>query len=451
MISYAGRPPSAAHWANLFDRLAFASLYVFVFLMPWEEAVPMIGGFVIGRWVIVLVSLILALRIVVRPQIRKPALVLGLMLATALWAVLSTLWTIDEDLTSTRAGTFVQLLLLAWMIWELVTTDERALGLLRAYAFGASVLASSTLINYMNGVQAADLAAQKGLVRTRTFRYTVAGVNENDLGLMLALSIPITLYLLSRRRGPLMVLYCWLHMGLCLTALLLAGSRAGLISAIVGLVMFPLIMYRLPRWQRAAFIFVCAAGLLVGISLVPDVVLGRLANTQTELSEGTLTHRTVLWSAGLEAFRDHAFMGVGAGAYGAAIVNAVDIPFVAHNTFISILVEQGVIGALLWLAMLGSLFYCAVKSRYDERCLWIVLLCTWAIGVSTLTWEYHKATWLVFGLLTAHAYARRTAPEFAKARRSPFPPTSAIVPNFGEAPIMQSATYSSSRQAFPSR
>jgi hypothetical protein len=31
------------------------------------------------------------------------------------------------------------------------------------------------------------------------------------------------------------------------------------------------------------------------------------------------------------------------------------------------------------------------------------------VGVSALTWEYHKTTWVLFGLLTAHVYSRRYA------------------------------------------
>jgi hypothetical protein len=45
--------------------------------------------------------------------------------------------------------------------------------------------------------------------------------------------------------------------------------------------------------------------------------------------------------------------------------------------------------------------------RYIERCLWISLLLTWMIGVSALTWEYRKPTWLLFSLLAAHVYSRR--------------------------------------------
>jgi len=76
----------------------------------------------------------------------------------------------------------------------------------------------------------------------------------------------------------------------------------------------------------------------------------------------------------------------------------------AHNTFLSVLVELGVAGALLLLALLASLYYSALRMPYVEKCFWIVLLTTWVVGVSALTWEYYKPTWLLFGLLAAHMY-----------------------------------------------
>jgi len=45
-----------------------------------------------------------------------------------------------------------------------------------------------------------------------------------------------------------------------------------------------------------------------------------------------------------------------------------------------------------------------------ERHFWITLLLTWSVGVSSLTWEYSKPTWFLFGVLAAHVYARRSEP-----------------------------------------
>jgi hypothetical protein len=34
-----------------------------------------------------------------------------------------------------------------------------------------------------------------------------------------------------------------------------------------------------------------------------------------------------------------------------------------------------------------------------ERAMWVVVLAVWTIGVSTLTWEQYKPTWLILALI----------------------------------------------------
>ena len=386
------------------DRIAFASLCLFVFMIPWEEASPLVGGFVIGRWIGLLTFGVLVLRIAATGRLRKLSVPHGLMLGLVAWAALSILWTMDQDTTITRLGTYAQLLLAVWMIWELAVAEDRVARLLEAFVWGASVLSVSTIVNFIRGRQAADLWAEHGLTRWREARYTVYGLNENDLGLILALSLPMTLYLLTRRKGTPALLSGWVQIGLCLTSIFLSGSRGAVIATMVALLMLPLVMYRLQRWMRFALVLACAGGLACGTFLIPDGTWRRILSAGSEVSQGTMTHRTLLWEAGLDAFRDRAFTGVGAGAYGAAVLRAVDMPYVAHNTFLSVLVELGVAGALLYLALLASLSYSALRMPYLEKCLWTILMLTWAVGVLALTWDYYKPTWFLFGLLTAQAY-----------------------------------------------
>lgn len=387
-------------------QVAFAGLWLFVFVMPWEEALPLLGGFVISRWIALLAGAMLALAVLGSRHLRRLSLVHGWMLAFAAWCAITLFWTVDAHETLTRVATYAQLLLAVWMMWELATTDRRIVSLLRAYLLGAMVIAISTLINFMNGVQAADLVAQKGGYKYRDERYSMLGVNENDLGLMLALSIPIAIYLLMRNKSKWNGLLCGTHIGLCLTALFLSGSRGGMISTAVGMSLFVLLFSRLARWQRTAVVVLLSTGVAIGISLVPKDTMDRFLDTGTEIKQGTLTHRTTIWSAGLEQFRNRVWTGVGAGAYAPAVTEILDVPIVAHDTYLSVLVETGVPGFLLFCGIIAGLYYCAWRFDYENRCLWIVLLLTWSVGVITLTWEYRKPTWFVFGLLLATAYAR---------------------------------------------
>jgi len=227
--------------------------------------------------------------------------------------------------------------------------------------------------------------------------------------LMLAVSIPLCLYLVVRRKGSLARVLCWLQLVLCLTTILLSGSRGAMLAAMVALVMFPLTVFRLPRWQQLLAGVACAGVIVSSAFLVPPETWRRFLKLGSEISEGTMTHRTQIWAASMEVFRDHAFVGVGSGAHEVAVMPIISRPLVAHNTFLSVLVELGVAGELLLLGLLATAFYSALRMRGLERILWILTLAVWCIGANGGTWEYRKATWFLWSLPTAHAYVRRKA------------------------------------------
>jgi O-Antigen ligase len=397
------------------DRLGYLGLWTFVFLIPWSDSVPLVGGFVIDRYIGLLTFGLAFLRIVITGRSRKLSPVHWSLLALVAWSALSFLWTMDVNSTATRSLTYVQLMAAVWLIWEMSPSQERVAGLITAYVVGTCIAAGQTLYNYGIGRSARQVSLEANEKSVNKNRFTVDGLNENDLGLILAISLPLTLYLLTRRKTPLAMALCMAQIGAAIAAILLTGSRGAVIAGAAGMVMLPLIFNRLAYWQRV----VCVSAAMLAVAyagiLIPSATWARFADLTTQVTTGDLTHRTVVWAAGLDVFRDHALLGVGSGAYGPAVVKAIDIPYVAHNTFISVLVELGVVGCGLLAAVLAMLFYFAMRMPYLERCLWLSVLLAWGVGVSALTWEYRKPTWLIFGLLAAHAYARVTQPAWRRA------------------------------------
>jgi len=64
-----------------------------------------------------------------------------------------------------------------------------------------------------------------------------------------------------------------------------------------------------------------------------------------------------------------------------------------------VLVECGAAGFLLYGLMLGVAGLYVWTLPAAERALWTVMLGVWAIGVSTLTWEQYKPSWLILALI----------------------------------------------------
>ena len=144
----------------------------------------------------------------------------------------------------------------------------------------------------------------------------------------------------------------------CLFALLLTGSRGGLICSSVGLlVAVGLIVtseVRIGFW----YILVSAAGALA-------VMLGWLTQTGRIGSEGLLDYgRWSVYKYCIDAIRHRPFLGTGAGTFGdvfpsvrGADLSAWGVWDYAHSTILEIAVEMGVpVAVMIGIAALASFF-----------------------------------------------------------------------------------------------
>lgn len=379
------------------NRVAQYALLGFAFVLPWEDAVvlPLLGS--IGR-VSGLVLLAVALPSLVRGaglRLRLPSAFLLFMAAFVLWSCLSLLWSLDPAATLGHALTRIQLLALAYLVWQLLETPAHALGVMRAYVLGCYAAVGGAVLNYLTGAEATWQ------------RYSVAGTDPNDFATMLALGIPMAWFLIHRGRQDVWFWPLLLYLPVVLGAILLTSSRGGALVTLVALTVVPLTLGSLALPRRIAFWFVVAVGALgvaYAFPYVYDAVapsLQRLSSTADELAVGTLNERAEIWEAGFSLFEENAPLGVGAGAFESSVARFLGTPKVAHNTYISVLVELGPLGLLLFGACLLAVAAPILRLPRVERIVLLVMLATLLIGLVPLTWEVRKVTWFVLVLITA--------------------------------------------------
>ncbi|HLH40254.1 MAG TPA: O-antigen ligase family protein [Bryobacteraceae bacterium] len=379
--------------SSFFSKLAFALLWIFVFSIPVEKTIEIPGLGTIGRLAGLLALAGGALAIALEGRFRIPTATHLLMAAFVLWAALSYRWSVAPEFTEERFFTNLQLLTVPLLIWMLCSFEQRCLALLDAYVFGALLTSAQTVERFLSGTQ------------TYYDRFAAGGFDPNDLALTLAISLPIAYYL-SLRRGLKWQWAYLLHMASACFAILLTASRGGTLAMVAGL---SLIIWTLPSIPARRRMFLLAGGiaaLAIALILVPAASWQRLLTLASEMSEGTLNDRSVLWREGWRVFQRSPFLGIGAGAYPVALIPAFGEPWhftpVAHNSFLSVLVETGVVGFVLFAAMLLVMAAMALRLPWLERCFWLTVLAVWCLGVSALTWEYRKPTWFLFGILVAH-------------------------------------------------
>lgn len=392
---------------------AFASLWLLAFAIPWEDAITISGIGTSARLVGVVAVGLGLFAMLEKGSIRWPAPGHYMMILFVMSAALSYMWSLYPEGTWNQTLTYLQLLMMVWLIWELCPDAMHQLKLMQAYVLGTNVSAIDTIYQFFSHVQV-DYQ-----------RYAGARLNANDLGLMMALSIPFSYFLLMQNKGPIVWVYR-LQLVLAGTTILLTASRGATLAAIAALAIVPLTRAWLTVRQKATALLTASLLVTAAFLYVPSTSWERLSTMPYALDHGTMSGRTVIWGAGWDIFREHPILGIGSNAFRVVVsrvlaepirLDDVDSPAPpAHNTFLSVLVEQGIIGLAIFCAMLGVLANSLRVLPPIPRKLWIVCLVVWTVGVSSLTWEMRKPTWFFFGLLVAQCGAAfQKSPQSANA------------------------------------
>jgi O-antigen ligase len=78
-----------------------------------------------------------------------------------------------------------------------------------------------------------------------------------------------------------------------------------------------------------------------------------------------------------------------------------------HNTFLSVATETGFIGFVLFLSILGLVFYELIRLPGQISGLWLTILMTWTMGALSLSWETKKVTWILLSFMIIEASFRK--------------------------------------------
>lgn len=395
------RPVARDETTTGLRKAAFACLWLLVFTIPWEDAVTIAGFGTSARLVGFLAMGLGLLAIIERASLRRPTAAHLMMFLFVMLSAMSYLWSLYPEGTFAQDLTYLQLLTMVWLIWELCPKNTQQRRLMQAYVLGTCVSGLDTLYRYLSHEESAYQ------------RYAGAGLDANDLGLMMALSIPVSYYLLVTSRGRITWLYR-LQLALAAATVLLTASRGATLATVVALSIVPLTHARLTMKQRVAIVLTLLLLVIAALQFIPATSWDRLSTVPNEFERGTMTGRTIIWRAGWELFRTHPFFGIGTNAFRVMVSRVLAEPIrrglpgmppapPAHNTFLSVLVEEGVVGLCLFCGLIGVLVMSLNTMPGLQRQLWIVCLATWAVGVSSLTWEMRKPTWFFFGLLIAQS------------------------------------------------
>lgn len=391
-------PRFSFNWRAPLRTHAFNLSLLFIFLIPWE-GVELPGLAAPAKFVGFAAAALWVATGLHSGAIRAPRAFQVVFLAYVFWHGVSLLWSDDPDLTAARTLTWVQLLVVVFMLWDLYTTRESVLAGLQAYVFGAYVAVGYALANYLSGA-----AYYNHYQRFSPSEDT----NPDGFGFALALAMPAAWYLATTagasKAGRLRQVLNFAYVPVGLLGITLSGTRSALIMAIPAMMFGLSSLMRLSRRARITALVLLAAVVLLLLREIQTMrSFQRFGTTIDELSEGDLNNRTNNWLEGLSSFTRRPLLGVGGNMYR----SVSSMGKLAHNSYLSVLVELGLIGFALFAALLAIATVQILSLRGWERTFWLTQLAVWALGAFTLTWEFKKSTWLFLSLAVASAELAR--------------------------------------------
>jgi O-antigen ligase len=400
----------------LFTALAFYDLAAGVALFAafvFFEQVPGIGGTSVGAVKAGgLILVLAALRRSGTPFLLKEHPLLAYAAAVlAAWALASSLWAVD---VSRAAGDGFRLMLglaLVFIVFAAVRQPRHARWLVWGYLGGAAAAAASGIVS-PSANEPDRLAGSIG--------------DPNFLAAMLVPAIVFAVFALGWTREPAKR---WLLGGgivLFTLALYLTQSRGGLVALAAAIAAAALFGGPLRRYVIPIAAVVASVGLVYYAAFASSYAVERLTNP------GGGTGRADLWSVATEVIEDHPLVGVGAGnfpvvapQYATEPVNlpsvhlVVDTPKVAHNTYLGVFADLGIVGLFAFAVVLFAGLALTIRAtttfaRTGHRELELLsrAVLVSLVGLLTafvfLSGQYEKQLWLLLGLgIALHALARR--------------------------------------------
>jgi O-antigen ligase len=390
-------------------RISLYLLLIFVFTVPWQNAVAFGGSKTLSSLIGIAALLVALVTCVIEGKAVKPPAFVFAFGALIVWQLATYFWSLDPTSTLVRALTMAQLLAMVWLISELCVSERERLELLQAFVLGCVVVCLVLIQAYLSGQSLAG------------YRYAPPGFNQNESADIIATGIPMALLVAtSHKRGFLR----WLNIAyvpLGVFAVILTASRSGFIATCLGLVSVFFALSRVRPVYRLVWLVIILAvfaslfyGLPVGDNLETNIQ--RITFSADTGSLETFTGRTTIWSAGLGMFAEHPIVGIGSNTFILGLEARGGGYHAAHNIWVQTAAETGIIGLILLVASLATAVIPAVRWR-DFRIgfhltLFLVLMTT-SLAANLVA---SKGFWIGLAILCVTGAIRggRSAPEASR-------------------------------------
>tara|TARA_B100000780_G_scaffold52847_2_gene32803 strand:- start:2833 stop:4101 length:1269 start_codon:yes stop_codon:yes gene_type:complete len=229
---------------------------------------------------------------------------------------------------------------------------------------------------------------ENGGIRARSMDYIGLSANINITSFSIVFKLPIVFYFLNKTNNTLKRIVLFLLLVATFFLIFILGTRGALLGMIIclSIYIFDLFKNNLGLKNKiksgSIIFFALIVSTVFNLIVLKDSssknVLSRAATISLSTQDGSINQRLRYYKQGITQFINNPFVPIGLGnwklnsiGYDKNNINGYTIPYHAHNDFIQILVEQGLLGMFFYIMIYLSILVFIIKHKilnsYDTR------------------------------------------------------------------------------------
>jgi O-antigen ligase len=339
----------------------------------------------------------------------RPVVFHLLFVLVLLWMIFSSLWSLEPDLARRDVIKGIQSMFIVFLMWFIITNKSRLLTTYLGFVVGAFFLCLMVIRSFIEGLAAGGVT-RVGAVDRNAVEFATVIADENEIAIIIAVALVLSVYVYRESSSKLVKMFTLFFVLPAIVTVLMTGSRTGLVVLSLPLIYLMYTLKDSSVFAKLLFSLILVAAVTLIILFIPDGTLQRLATTTDSVTTGDMNERTVIWKIGLNEWKEHPAVGIGLDSF-LRVADRHHNDHIAHNTYVSLLVEQGLVGIILYLSLIVSLFYYIVRIRRMEtdgvvnnNAVYFLFAVMFVILISqiTLNLQNRLSLWVMYGLVIAH-------------------------------------------------
>jgi O-antigen ligase len=308
------------------------------------------------------------------------------------WASLSYIWTTSPTDTAWRLFLLnIYFMIMLIIYWYSIDSKKKLNHAYLAIFLAILFLARIVNYNYNMGIEAGG------------GRFSAYGIGSNEMAITLGFGMTFALYLASTFEKAWLRLLMLGLIPMIISASFLTGSRMGFVILLIGLVFGVYQVSRLAKFEKILVIFAFILSIKSIINNVPKELVQRIFSTWHNAKTGDFNEREVIWQIGFEGFKDQPFIGRGVDSF-IRMSNNAHMDLEAHNTYISIIVEYGIIGIVIYASLVFGILYSILRLKGVDKYFLLILLIQLLFAQLTTNLQDNTILWSFYALMISHCW-----------------------------------------------